>query len=69
MLTKTLTYKVIYSEEDKEYVGLCDQFPGLSWLEPTEADALEGIKKTANEVLFELEPSELITIFSKLHRN
>jgi len=26
------TYRVTWSEEDKEYVGLCAEFPGLSWL-------------------------------------
>ena len=27
------TYRVIWSEEDQEFVGLCAEFPSLSWLE------------------------------------
>lgn len=29
------TYRVIWSEEDEEYVGLCAEFPSLSWLDGT----------------------------------
>lgn len=25
-------YRVTWSEEDQEYVGLCAEFPSLSWL-------------------------------------
>ena len=28
------TYRVTWSEEDEEYVGLCAEFPSLSWLAP-----------------------------------
>lgn len=44
-------FKAIWSEEDQEYVGLCDQFPGLSWLAKTEREALEGIKKVVSDCL------------------
>ena len=27
------TYRVTWSEEDQEHVGLCAEFPSLSWLE------------------------------------
>lgn len=37
-------YRVIWSEDDGEYVGLCSDYPSLSWLAPTEKEALEGIK-------------------------
>lgn len=26
------TYRIGWSEEDQEYVGLCVEFPSLSWL-------------------------------------
>ena len=26
------TCRITWSEEDKEYVGLCAEFPSLSWL-------------------------------------
>lgn len=38
------TYYVEWSEEDQEYVGLCVQYPSLSWLAPTYVEALQGIK-------------------------
>lgn len=43
------TYKVTWSAEDNEYVGLCGEFPSLSWLAGT--DALKGIRKVVNEAI------------------
>jgi len=37
------TYRVIWSEEDQEFVGMCAEFPSLSWLAASQAEALEGI--------------------------
>lgn len=37
-------YRVLWSPEDDEYVGLCTEFPLLSWLAPTKSEALEGIR-------------------------
>lgn len=48
------TYRVTWSEEDNEYVGLCAEFPSLSWLEPTPEDALKGIRQTVAEVVRDL---------------
>jgi len=45
------TYRVKWSEEDQEYVGLCDEFPSLSWLSPTQIEAFKGIIKTVAVVL------------------
>jgi len=39
------TYRVTWSEEDEEFVGLCAEFQGLSWLAETPEDALKGIRK------------------------
>jgi len=39
------TYRVTWSEEDQEYVGLCAEFPSLSWLDSTQENALSGIRK------------------------
>jgi len=44
------TYRVTWSEEDKEYVGLCAEFPSLSWLADTQEEALRGIKNVVAEV-------------------
>lgn len=45
------TYRVMWSEEDREHVGLCEEFPSLSWLAPTQAEALNGITKLVADVL------------------
>jgi predicted RNase H-like HicB family nuclease len=39
------SYRVIWSEEDVENVGLCAEFPSLSWLAPSPEDALHGIRE------------------------
>ena len=44
-------YRVIWSAEDEEYVGLCSEFPSLSWLEPTPDEAFSGIRRVVAEVL------------------
>jgi len=51
------TYRVTWSEEDNEYVGLCAEFPSLSWLEPSPEEALKGIRKTVAQVVADLEKS------------
>jgi hypothetical protein len=40
------TYRVTWSEDDQEYVGLCTEFPSLSWLDKTPESALKGIRVT-----------------------
>ena len=37
------TYRVTWSEDDNEYVGLCAEFPSLSWLAGTQQATLRGI--------------------------
>jgi predicted HicB family RNase H-like nuclease len=48
------TYRVTRSDEDNEYVGLCAEFPSLSWLAATPEAALKGIRKTVAEVVEDL---------------
>jgi predicted HicB family RNase H-like nuclease len=44
-------YRVTRSEEDEQYVGLCAEFPSLSWLASTPEKALRGIRRVvANAV-------------------
>ena len=45
------TYRVTWSEDDKEYVGLCAEFPSLSWLARTPEAALRGMRKVVGEVV------------------
>jgi predicted HicB family RNase H-like nuclease len=48
------TYRVTWSEEDSEYVGLCAEFPGLSWLAETPEAALKGIRQVVADVVTDL---------------
>ena len=51
------TYRVTWSEEDDEYVGLCIEFPSLSWLASTPEAALEGIRRVVADVVADLKGS------------
>ncbi|MEF2231997.1 MAG: toxin-antitoxin system HicB family antitoxin [Pseudodesulfovibrio sp.] len=57
MNVKHYTYRVLWSEEDQEYVGLCAEFPALSWLDEEQATALEGIVRLVRDVVADLEAS------------
>jgi predicted HicB family RNase H-like nuclease len=39
------TYRVTWSDQDEEYVGLCAEFLSLSWLDKNPEAALVGIRK------------------------
>ena len=45
------TYRVTWSAEDDESVGLCAEFPSLSWLAPTLEEAFAGIRQVVSEAL------------------
>jgi predicted HicB family RNase H-like nuclease len=45
------TYRVMWSEEDQEYVGLCSEFPSLSWLKSSPESALKGIRTLVKSVI------------------
>jgi len=49
------TYRVTWSEEDAEYVGLCAEFPGLSWLSRTPEAALKCIRRVVNQVIADMQ--------------
>lgn len=51
------TYRVTWSEDDNEYVGLCAEFPSLSWLAPTPETALKGIRNLVAEAVADMEAS------------
>ena len=52
------TYRVTWSEDDAEYVGLCAEFPSLSWLAQTPEAALKGIRKLVDEVISDMLSNE-----------
>ena len=49
------TYKVTWSSEDQEYVGLCAEFPSLSYLDESRAAAFEGIETLVKDVVADME--------------
>ena len=49
------SYRIIWSEEDKEYVGLCAELPSLSWLSRNQTEAFKGIMKLAANVIKDME--------------
>lgn len=52
---KHYTFRVIWSAEDREFVGLCAEFPSLSWLAPSMGKALEGIVHTVGEAVADMQ--------------
>jgi predicted HicB family RNase H-like nuclease len=52
------TYRVIWSEEDQEHVGLVAEFPSLSWLAPSHAEALSGVTKLVAGILRDMARSK-----------
>lgn len=48
------TYRVTWSSEDGEHVGLCAEFPSLSWLASTPEKALAGIRKVVAEAVTDM---------------
>ncbi len=51
------TYRVTWSEDDQEHVGLCAEFPSLSWLAPGPEAALNGIRQLVSDVVADLRAS------------
>ena len=49
------TYRVTWSEDDNEYVGLCAEFPSLSWLAKKPEEALKGIRKLVEDVVNDMQ--------------
>jgi predicted HicB family RNase H-like nuclease len=52
------TYRVTWSEDDQEYVGLCAEFPSLSWLSKSPEAALKGIRKVVADVTKDMKDSD-----------
>ena len=48
-------YRVIWSDQDNEYVGLCAEFPSLSWLSDSQDKAFEGIRKLVKDVAVDMQ--------------
>lgn len=48
------TYRVTWSAEDAQYVGLCAEFPSLSWLARSPEAALRGIRAVVADVVADM---------------
>jgi predicted HicB family RNase H-like nuclease len=49
------TYRVTWSPEDGEHVGLCTEFASLSWLAKTPGSALKGIQTLVTDVVSDMQ--------------
>ena len=49
------TYRVVWSDEDQEYVGTVAELPSLSWLAADSTEALVGIRRLAADVVKDME--------------
>ncbi len=47
-------FSILWTEEDQQFVGLCSDFPSLSWLASDSANALAGIETLVNETLADI---------------
>lgn len=52
------TYRVTWSAENAEFVATCPKFPSLSWLAPSQMDALTGLEDLINEVIADMREHE-----------
>jgi predicted HicB family RNase H-like nuclease len=52
------TYKITWSSEDHEFVGLCAEFPSLSYLDENRSAALEGITNLVKDVVADMEAND-----------
>ncbi len=52
------TYRVTWSDEDQEFVGLCAEFPGLSHLDTSKEAARKGIVALVRQVVIDMADSD-----------
>lgn len=55
VITDHYTYRVTWSPEDGQYVGLVAELPSLSWLAGSHVDALSGIRRVVDDVVHDLQ--------------
>ena len=63
------TYRVTWSEDDNKYVGLCAEFPSLSWLADTPEKALKGGRKLVADILLDMGINEMNQFLNLSHAN
>lgn len=53
--TNLYTYRITWSEEDQEFIGLCAEFNSLSWLADSPETALLGIRELIATVVEDMQ--------------
>ena len=48
------SYRVTWSAEDDEFVATCLELPSLSWLAPTQIEAIQGLVAVVSDVLADM---------------
>ena len=48
------SYRVTWSAEDGEFVASCLELPSLSWLAPTQIEALQGLEVVVSDVIADM---------------
>ena len=51
-------YRIVWSEEDKEFVGLCAEFPSLSWLDKKADEAFAGIRRVVKATVNDMKKND-----------
>ena len=54
-MTDHFTYRITWSVDDDEYVGMCAEFPSLSWLAPTPHEAFSGIRQVVSDCVADMQ--------------
>lgn len=52
------SYRVIWSDDDQEFAGLCVEFPSLSWLSKSQDLAFKGIRKIVADVVKDMKKNK-----------
>ena len=55
--TDKYTYRVTWSEEDGEFVGLCAEFSSLSWLSLDPEQAIRGVRALVKDTVDDMRQS------------
>jgi predicted HicB family RNase H-like nuclease len=48
------TYRLTWLADDNEFIATVVEFPSLSWISPTRAEALDGLTALVDEVLHDM---------------
>ena len=55
MMNNHYTYRVTWSPEDGEFVGLCAEFSLLSWLSASQEEAFSGIRELVSDCVADMQ--------------